>query len=142
FQRGSRLTATNRPEQPTPSGQRSSGEIAAATENRSDIFGSVIGVSCTASLASARPKKGDHRCHVATQSAGGTSAYSLVMQKGARDRVGEERLVGQLILHALARAAGLPNVPCLKLMPNESVLEEHVTAAPLLVELLAGLRGI
>jgi len=142
FQRGCRLIAGDRSEQPDRSGLRSSGEFASSAATGAALPGSMIGVSCTASLASDRPKKGEHRCHVATQSVSGTSAYSLVMQKGSRDRCAEEQLVGHLILNALARAAGLTDLPCLEVMPGEIVVEEHVIAAPLLVELLNGIRGI
>src|SRR5262245_45786282 len=46
----------------------------------------VIGVGVTASLATDRPKRGDHRLHVATCSASEIRSYSLVLTKGARDR--------------------------------------------------------
>src|SRR5207244_1894792 len=94
-----------------------------------------IGVACTASLVSDRPKKGEHRCHVATQTATQSAAWSLVLEKGARDRNGEERLVGQLILCALARAAGLVDLPPLELRPGEAIIEHRADADPLVVEL-------
>lgn len=142
FQRGCRLITGAGSQQPGDSPARSPGEFESSAATGIALPHSLIGVSCTASLASDRPKKGDHRCHVAAHSASGTSAYSLVMQKGSRDRSAEEQLVGHLILTALARAAGLTDVPSLELMPGETVVEEHVTAPPLLVELLAGIRGI
>jgi hypothetical protein len=101
-----------------------------------------VGVSCTASLVSDRPKKGEHRCYVAVHSASGTSAYSLVMEKGVRDRAGEEQLVGHLILQALAHSAGLADLPNLELQGGESVAQQHVAATPLLAELLEGRRGV
>jgi hypothetical protein len=114
-----------------------------AVQNRSRApTGLAVGVSCTASLVSDRPKKGEHRCHVGVHSASGTSAYSLVMEKGARDRAGEEQVVGHLILQALAQTAGLGDLPVLELQGGESVAQEHVGAAPLLAELLEGRRGV
>ncbi|MGE5195544.1 MAG: hypothetical protein ACM3U2_23885 [Deltaproteobacteria bacterium] len=101
-----------------------------------------VGVACTASLVSDRPKKGDHRCHVVTQTRTATAAWSLVLEKGARDRRGEETLVGRLILHALASAVGLPDLPSLDLRPGEKIVAHHATADPLLVELLEGKRGV
>ena len=101
-----------------------------------------VGVACTASLVSDRPKKGDHRCHVATQSGSETRAWSLVLAKGARNRMHEEHLAGQLILYALACAAGLDHLPSLDLLPGEAIVEHHATADSLLVELLAGKRGV
>jgi hypothetical protein len=101
-----------------------------------------VGVACTASLVSDRPKKGDHRCHVATQTSNATTAWSLVLEKRARDREGEERLVGALILQALARAAGLADLSPIDLRPGETIVGSHAGAEPLLVELLEGKRGV
>jgi len=101
-----------------------------------------VGVACTASLVSDRPKKGDHRCHIAVQSRTATVSRSLVLKKGARDRAGEERLVGRLILHALAGSVGLHDLPPLEVRPGETVVEHHALADPLLVELLEGKRGV
>ena len=64
----------------------------------------LVGVGATASLASNRPKRGDHRLHVAVQTSTLTSRDTLVLSKGARDRSGEERLVADLILANLAEA--------------------------------------
>lgn len=63
----------------------------------------LIGLGATASLASNRPKKGDHRIHVATQTATATLVLSLGLVKGERDRPAEEGLAAQLVLLALAK---------------------------------------
>jgi nicotinic acid mononucleotide adenylyltransferase len=68
---------------------------------------SVIGLACTATIATDRPKRGEHRAHVATWQTTAVASYSLHIQKGLRDRQGEEELVSRLILNALARAYGL-----------------------------------
>lgn len=65
----------------------------------------VLGVACTASLATDRIKRGEHRVHVAAQSSDRTAAYSLVLTKGARDRPEEEAVAASLVLDALAEAA-------------------------------------
>jgi nicotinamide mononucleotide (NMN) deamidase PncC len=101
-----------------------------------------IGLGCTASLASERPKKGAHRCHIATQTRTETVSRELVLHKGARDRAAEERLTGQLILCALARAAGLTSLPSLDLENDETVVEHGATADPLLADLLDGSTGV
>src|SRR5579884_2879873 len=46
----------------------------------------VVGVACTASLATDRPKRGDHHAHVAWRTANDMVVHSLVLQKGARNR--------------------------------------------------------
>jgi hypothetical protein len=130
FQRACHLQAADRSASPDDS------PLAA------DSYSRAVGVACTASLVSDRPKKGDHRCHVATQTSNATTAWSLVLEKGARDREGEERLVGELILQALAGAAGLADLPPIDLRPGETIVGSYAGAEPLLVELLEGKRGV
>jgi len=67
----------------------------------------LVGVGATASLVSDRPKRGDHRVHVATQTATATASYSLVLAKGERDRISEETLAAQCILLGLANACAI-----------------------------------
>ena len=65
----------------------------------------VLGVACTASISTDRPKKGDHRCHVAAWTAGHLATYSVTFVKGLRDRAGEEAVVSRVVLRALAEAS-------------------------------------
>jgi hypothetical protein len=81
----------------------------------------LIGLACTATIATDRPKRGDHRCHVATWTAECVRRYSLTLEKGARDRAGEEEAVSRLILRALAAAYGLESGLPLLLRPGERV---------------------
>jgi hypothetical protein len=67
----------------------------------------LIGLGATASLVSDRPKQGEHRCHIAVTTGTGTAAHSLVLQKGRRDRPGEEDLVARAIVLCLAGACGI-----------------------------------
>ena len=67
----------------------------------------LIGVGATASLVSDRPKRGDHRCHVAVVAGDVTSVHSVVLAKGRRDRAGEEDVVARAIVLCLARACGV-----------------------------------
>ena len=67
-----------------------------------------IGLGATASLVSDRPKRGEHRCHIAVATAPGTEAASIVLDKGRRDRPGEEDLVARAIVLLLARGCGVP----------------------------------
>mmetsp|Transcript_12967 Transcript_12967/g.19758 ORF Transcript_12967/g.19758 Transcript_12967/m.19758 type:complete len:514 (-) Transcript_12967:134-1675(-) len=62
-----------------------------------------IGVGCTSALVSTRPKKGDHRCHVALTTADGCSnIYSIVLDKEAkRSRSDEDEVVSNIVLLAL-----------------------------------------
>jgi nicotinamide mononucleotide (NMN) deamidase PncC len=66
-----------------------------------------IGVGCTASLASDRTKRGEHRIHVAIQTAGFTATHSLELIKDRRSRSEEEQLAAAIVLNAVAEGFGL-----------------------------------
>lgn len=65
----------------------------------------LVGLGCTCALASHPPKRGEHRCHVATFGARGFAEYVLTMEKGRRDRWEEDGLASTLVVQALADAA-------------------------------------
>src|SRR5581483_4886723 len=67
----------------------------------------VVGVGCTASLATDRPKRGDHRVFVAVRTDTETRIVLLTLAKGARVRVGEERVAAALLLNTVAEAFGI-----------------------------------
>ncbi|MGQ9504243.1 MAG: hypothetical protein ACUVQR_04995 [Thermogutta sp.] len=89
----------------------------------------LAGVSCTASLVTDRPKKGDHRVHIAIQRADVTRSMSLILTKGARTRSEEEQMASLLFLQAVASACDLEPDWTLPLLPNEA-LEHHLAEAP------------
>src|SRR5439155_3482427 len=89
-----------------------------------DQAGVGVGVGATASLATDRPKRGDHRVHVTWASATAMRTYSLTLQKGARDRADEEAVVAAVILTALADAFAVEPHPPLPLLPGEVVQHE------------------
>jgi nicotinamide mononucleotide (NMN) deamidase PncC len=81
----------------------------------------VVGLACTATLVTDRPKKGAHRAHLGLCTEDRTQVYSLTPRKGARDRLGEERLVSDLLISVLAQACGLRVSMDLALLPEEKV---------------------
>jgi hypothetical protein len=86
----------------------------------------VVGLGCTASLASDRPKRGDHRVHVSFCSSDSVNSYSLILTKSARHRSGEEAVVDQVILMALARALRIGAPLEISLLPEEKLeIEDH-----------------
>jgi len=97
-----------------------------------------LGVACTASLASDRPKRGPHRMHVALQSQLTTSVRSLELSKGSRTRAEEERLASRLVLNMLAEASGLQEQLPLDLLEGETVLEDRIVAPRAWQDLMAG----
>lgn len=97
-----------------------------------------IGIGCTASLASDRPKRGPHRVHIAVQTAASTETASLELAKGARDRAGEEQLAGQLVLDALAVGCDVPGRFAPALLPNEHIKTTRTDALATWQALLLG----
>ncbi len=98
----------------------------------------LLGVSCSASLSSDRPKRGEHRIHVACQSVSHTALYSLTLEKGARDRRGEEAVASALVLHALARACDSKLEIAVPLVAGERVESEERTVDPALADVWTG----
>jgi nicotinamide mononucleotide (NMN) deamidase PncC len=98
----------------------------------------IVGIACTASLASDRPKRGDHRVHVAYQTQGTTAEYSLVLTKDRRNRIEEENVATSLILNALSHACG--KLGELNLDTVESIDERRAEADEAQQELLHGGR--
>lgn len=96
------------------------------------------GVGCTASLATDRPKRGEHRAHVGLQTAERTACWSITLEKGRRSRQEEEELVSRLVLGAVADAAGLESRPPLDLAEHEEVETSNVVAEPAWKDLLLG----
>ena len=67
----------------------------------------VVGVACTATIITDRPKRGNHRAYIATWQPDRLVEFGIHLQKGHRDRAGEEHLVSQVILNAIADALSL-----------------------------------
>jgi hypothetical protein len=67
----------------------------------------VVGVACTATIATDYTKRGDHRACIATWDQAGVTSYNLVLDKGKRDRIGEEEVVSRLLIQAMAQAFGV-----------------------------------
>jgi hypothetical protein len=98
----------------------------------------VGGVGCTASLATDRPKRGDHRFHVAVRRGEDGHRYALTLTKGARDRDGEEAVLTSVLLNALAEALGVAGRVPVPLFRGEVLHEERVPEAGPLAAFLRG----
>lgn len=83
-----------------------------------------VGLAMTASLASDRPKRGEHRIHAALQSDSSTYSWSLVLEKDQRTRDEEERLAADLLLCWLAEA--ILGSACAHELPLELLLSETI----------------
>src|SRR5258707_4216107 len=67
----------------------------------------LVGLGATAALVSDRPRKGEHRFHIAFANSAGIAHCTCVMANGRRDRAAEEDLVSRAIVLWLARACGV-----------------------------------
>ncbi len=86
-----------------------------------DDGGPLFGLGCTATIATDRAKRGEHRCQLAVRDGFGVVHYELTLRKGARDRRGEEALVSLLLLRAVADACGVLPGPELPLVAGEAL---------------------
>ena len=97
----------------------------------------IVGLGCTATIATDRTKRGDHRAFIATWDDAGVVTDSVTLEKGLRDRAGEEDVVSRLVIAALARACGIDAEINLRLAPGESVstqLDAHAGPIQLLLD--------
>jgi hypothetical protein len=102
----------------------------------------VVGIACTATIATDRAKRGEHRAYVAAWDQAGCSVYSLLLNKGLRDRAGEDDLVSRLVVTALATVSGIESELDLDLTDGD-LLEIQRTGHPGPIELLlAGETGM
>ena len=105
----------------------------------------LIGVGATASLTSDRPKRGEHRVHIATQTATTTTTHTLIFAKGERDRAAEESLAAQLLVLALAKSCSLDTTAALQdleqhLLADDQLFFAEQQANPEWTDLLLGKR--
>jgi len=99
----------------------------------------LVGLGATAALVSDRPRRGEHRFHIAFANSAGIAHCTCVMAKGRRDRAAEEDLVSRAIILWLARACGIaaPS-PRSLLDADEDYAETVVAAVDTIDQLLAG----
>ncbi|MCA9898297.1 MAG: hypothetical protein H6654_10670 [Ardenticatenaceae bacterium] len=82
----------------------------------------VVGVACTATIITDRPKRGDHRAFIATWQPDRLVEYGIHLNKGYRDRSGEENLVSRVILNGLIEAMSLGNLLPLALTDTDRLV--------------------
>jgi hypothetical protein len=100
----------------------------------------LVGVGCTASLASDRPKRGAHRAFVALQTSARTATWSVEFEAGRRGRLEEEIATARLLLNAIADASGLSERVDLGLAKTERLEQSSCDAPADWQQLLLGKR--
>lgn len=99
----------------------------------------LLGVGCTASLASDRPKRGAHRFYIAFQGHNFTSCFGWELAKGERTRAEEERVVCDLLLHFTGFFARVSPAMQQDTLANlQLIASESADARPATRELLVG----
>jgi hypothetical protein len=99
----------------------------------------LVGLGATAALVSDRPRRGEHRFHIAFANPAGIAHCTCVLAKGRRDRAAEEDLVARAIVLWLARACGVAAASPRSLIDaDEQYAETVVAAADAIDRLLAG----
>jgi len=92
----------------------------------------VIGVGCTAAIATNRARKGTDRCHIAVQAAGFTTIYDIDLNR-EDDRKEQEAICRNAIIAAMACAVDVSIETS-----DISTRTRHIDAEKLWVDLLAG----
>ena len=112
--------------------------VASDDQDRRRETPDLLGLGCTASIRSRDLKRGEHRCFIATQTTSATNLCSIVLAKGARDRKGEDRVVSDFVLRALAETCGIPQIPQLNVTDDDAIDVERIQADPLLSDVRCG----
>ena len=98
----------------------------------------IVGLACTATIATDRTKRGDHRAFIATWDDESVTTDSLVLEKGRRDRAGEEDVVSRLVITSIARACGVSAELDLGLAASERLMTDTTRHAEPVQRLLDG----
>jgi nicotinamide mononucleotide (NMN) deamidase PncC len=86
-----------------------------------DDVSPVIGVSCTATIATDYSKRGTHRASCALRTATRRTDFTIEFDKGARDRIGEEDVTSRLVLNLVALGNGVVSKLDPGLLPGENL---------------------
>ncbi|CAL1392239.1 unnamed protein product [Linum trigynum] len=109
--------------------QQTAEEMALLAYNRALKLSSpgapVVGVGFTGSLASSRPKLGDHRFHLSTRSSNRLYASTVTLSKGMRSREQEDTVSSQFLLKALSKACKVVQQTSGSPLSESDSLDEH-----------------
>ena len=101
----------------------------------------IVGVGCTAAIATDRSRRGEHRCFVSAWTDHDVTAYAATLRKGLRDRAGEDEIVSRLVLRALAEASEVEGELPMGLSDGEPLGTARTPHADPIERLLAGEVG-
>nr|KJB31474.1 hypothetical protein B456_005G193400 [Gossypium raimondii] len=108
--------------------QQTADEMALLAYNRALKLSSpgspVLGVGFTGSLATTRPKQGDHRFHLSTRTSDRHWASTVTLSKGLRSRDQEEKVSSYFLLKAIANACKVSSTFDSELTESDVVADE------------------
>ncbi|CAL8995028.1 unnamed protein product [Prunus brigantina] len=79
----------------------------------------VVGVGFTGTLATSRPKLGEHRLHLSTRTSDRLWVSTVTLSKGLRSREEEDMVASHLLLKAIANACQVPGTFVSELTDSE-----------------------
>lgn len=97
----------------------------------------VVGLGCTAAIATDRAKRGDHRTCWAVYDGRELITNGLTLTKGRRTRQAEEDLVSRLLIRTIAEVCQVEPLSLPPFQPGETVMQRSLPLAPI-EHLLAG----
>ncbi|MSR81821.1 MAG: hypothetical protein EXS58_02720 [Candidatus Latescibacteria bacterium] len=98
----------------------------------------VLGVGCTAALATTRARRGEDRAYIALRTEREYLFFQVELEKDAAERQVQEEVLSQVILQAIAAGCGLSPAPAVPLPAWASVAMRSCAVCPELEQLLAG----
>jgi hypothetical protein len=97
---------------------------------------SLVGIACSATIVTDRPKRGQHRAYISTWQPRHLICNRLYLAKGERDREGEEDMVSRVLLNTLAEACEIADRVEVPYLPGDdfstSVTDFHALTVQLL----------
>jgi hypothetical protein len=97
-----------------------------------------VGLGATAALVSDRPRRGEHRFHIAFADSARTAHCTGVLAKGRRDRAAEEDLVSRAIVLWLAHACGIAAPSPRSLLDADEQFSERIVETVDAIDQLLG----
>ena len=90
------------------------------------VPGPVFGLGLTATIATDRVKRGEHRAEIASADGLGVRRVGIELAKGVRDRADEEGILGRWLLQLAAEASGLQGWAEPELGPDDELQSAFV----------------
>ena len=98
----------------------------------------IIGIGCTATIATDYNKRGRHGCRIAVLDKSTLTQYSITFEKGSRVRLDEEKIVSKIVLNGIAKACGITALLSIGLRQEEKLNMATVESTDLIDKLLSG----